>query len=122
MVFSFFSKTYAADYTLIAPLPNTSQATNFASYLQALFPFLLSIAAGLAFVMIVVGGILYMTSAGNPGAISSARDRIKAALIGLLIAVSSYLIINAINPNLLSLDFSGSITPITNPGTTGGTF
>lgn len=106
----------AAEYTLIAPIPGpqgVKTATSFASYLQALFPFLLSIAAGLAFVMIVIGGIFYMTSAGNPAAVSSAKDRIKAALIGLLIAVSSYLIINAINPKLLTLDFSGSVTPIT---------
>lgn len=105
----------AAEYTLIAPIPGpegVKTATGLASYLQALFPFLLSVAAGLAFVMIVVGGIFYMTSAGNPAAVGSAKERIKAALIGLLIAVSSYLIINAINPNLLTLDFSGSITPI----------
>lgn len=110
---------YAAEYTLIAPIPGpdgAKTATNFASYLQALFPFLLSVAAGLAFVMIVIGGIFYMTSAGNPAAISSARDRIKAAVIGLLIAVSSYVIINAINPKLLTLDIAGSIPPIPSGG------
>lgn len=117
---SFAFAAQAAEYTLIAPIPGVKgikTASTFATYLQALFPFLLSIAAGLAFVMIVLGGIFYMTSAGNPAAVSAAKDRIKAALIGLLIAVSSYLIINAINPNLLSLDFSESVTPITS-GTT----
>lgn len=109
----------AAEYTLIAPIPGlegVKTATSFTTYLKALFPFLLSVAAVLAFVMIVIGGLFYMTSAGNPAAASSAKDRIKAALIGLLIAVSSYLIINAINPNLLNLDFSGSITPIPSGG------
>lgn len=109
----------AAEYTLIAPIPGlegVKTATNFTTYLKALFPFLLSVAAVLAFVMIVIGGIFYITSAGNPAAVSSAKDRIKAAIIGLLIAVSSYLIINAINPNLLNLDFSGSITPIPSGG------
>ena len=120
LIFGFLPAS-AAEYTLIAPLPNTNTAPDFTTYLQALFPFLLSIAAGLAFVMIVIGGIFYITSAGNPAAISSAKDRIKAALIGLLIAVSSYLIINAINPNLLNLDFSGSLTPITATSGTSGT-
>lgn len=115
MGYSFLNIASAADYTLIAPLPGTNTASNFTTYLQALFPFLLSIAAGLAFVMIVIGGIFYMTSAGNPAAVGDAKKRIQAALIGLLIAASSYLIINAINPNLLTLDFSGSITPITTP-------
>lgn len=117
-IFNFAPVAHAAEYTLIAPIPGKEgikTATDFASYLQALFPFLLSIAAALAFVMIVLGGIFYMTSGGNPAAVGSAKNRIKSALIGLLIAVSSYLIINAINPNLLNLDFSGSITPITTP-------
>lgn len=116
---------HAAEYTLIAPIPGKEgikTATSFASYLQALFPFLLSVAAGLAFVMIVLGGIFYITSAGNPAAISSAKDRIKAALIGLLIAVSSYLIINAINPKLLTLDFSESIKSIKSSGGVGGSW
>jgi hypothetical protein len=110
----FFAR--AAEYTLIAPIPGekgVKTASSFTVYLKALFPFLLSVAAGLAFIMIVLGGIFYMTSAGNPAAVGSAKERIKAALIGLLIAVSSYLIIKAINPNLLALDFSESVTPIT---------
>lgn len=104
----------AAEYTLIAPLPGSDAAAgeNFTTYLQALFPFLLSAAAVLAFVMIVLGGIFYVTSGGNPSTVGSAKDRIQAAIIGLLIAAISYLIINAINPKLLALDFSGSIEKI----------
>ena len=58
-------------------------------------------AAVLAMVMIVMGGIEYMTSE----LISSkeeGRERIIHAVLGLLIALGAYLILNTINPQLLN--------------------
>ncbi|MDP4007110.1 MAG: hypothetical protein Q8P55_00745, partial [bacterium] len=64
-----------------------------------------------AFVMIVWGGVQWMTSAGNPTKTSDAKDKIQKALLGLLLVLSSFLILQVINPELTSLRITG-LTPI----------
>ncbi|MBI2642020.1 MAG: hypothetical protein HYW96_00395 [Candidatus Wildermuthbacteria bacterium] len=56
-----------------------------------------------AFVMIVWGGVQWLGSGGNPAAISDARDKIKSALLGLLLVLASFLILQIINPGLTVL-------------------
>lgn len=47
------------------------------------------IVAILAVTMIVIGGIIYITSAGDPGRVQLAKTAVTAALIGLAIAVAA---------------------------------
>lgn len=56
-----------------------------------------------AFVMIIWGGVQWMTSQGNPTATGDARDKIKMALLGLLLVLASFLILQIINPELTLL-------------------
>ncbi|OGK29480.1 hypothetical protein A3D06_00030 [Candidatus Roizmanbacteria bacterium RIFCSPHIGHO2_02_FULL_40_9] len=49
------------------------------------------------FIMFVVGSFLYLTSRGDPEGIKKAQGTIKFALIGLLLFMGSYLILNIIN-------------------------
>jgi len=56
-----------------------------------------------AFVMIVWGGVQWMTSAGNPTKTSDAKDKIQKALLGLLLILASFLILQVINPELTFL-------------------
>ena len=65
--------------------------------------FIVGVAGLAAFVMLVWGGFQYLTSAGNPTAIGDAKDRIKSALLGLLIILISWLILQVINPELTIL-------------------
>ena len=65
--------------------------------------FIISIAGIAAFVMLIWGGIEWMTSAGNPTKIGEAKERINSAFLGLIIILSSYLILQAINPDLIML-------------------
>lgn len=60
-----------------------------------------------AFIMIVWGGIQYMTSAGNPTKTTDARDKIRMALLGLLLVLASFLILRVINPELTFLRSPG---------------
>ncbi len=61
---------------------------------------LIGIAAVLAMIMIVAGGIQYMTS-GLVSSKEAGKHRITNAIIGLLIALGAYIILFTINPNLL---------------------
>lgn len=47
-----------------------------------------------ATIMIVVGGLRYTLSNGEQGSIKSAKDTILYAVIGIIIAVSAYAIVN----------------------------
>lgn len=49
-------------------------------------------AALLAFVFIVIGGIQWITAGGDAKAASAARDRITAAVVGLLVVVAAFAI------------------------------
>lgn len=59
---------------------------------------IIGISGIIAVVFIIVGGIGYMTSSGDPGKIKKAKDTILYACIGLVICVLSFAIVNwAIN-------------------------
>ena len=88
------------DLNEIINLPSEQQLSNFVLYL---YYFFLSIAGIAAFIMIVWGGISYLTSAGKPTAISEAKNRIFKAFLGLVILLASYLILNTISPELVLL-------------------
>ncbi len=80
----------------------------------------LFLAAGiLAFGMVVYGGIKYTLSARNIANQSDARDQIIQALVGLLLIISSTLILRTINPALNNLQLTKP-SPIstTNPNST----
>ncbi|MEK7545821.1 MAG: pilin [Patescibacteria group bacterium] len=83
-----------------------------AQYIGIIYNFLISIIGLVAAVMIVVGGIQYLTSAGDSGKIGAAKKRITNALIGVVLALSAYTILNTINPALLTLKVPGGITGI----------
>lgn len=104
-------------YKLLAPLPGGSAEvpaeTGFSIYAAELFWFLLSAAVILALVMLVIGGVEYVGSAGNTSLLGDAKGRILNALLGLLLALSAFLILKLINPDLV--DFRIDIPPI--PGT-----
>lgn len=55
---------------------------------------ILYIAGVLAVVMIIVGGIQMTTSAGNAGAVAKAKSTILWAVVGLIVAVLAYAIVN----------------------------
>lgn len=51
---------------------------------------LFAFAAMLSFVFIVIGGIQWITAGGDKAAAQAARDRITAAVVGLVIVVAAF--------------------------------
>lgn len=56
-----------------------------------------------AFFALVIAGVRYLTSFGNPTAMKDAKERIWFAILGLAFLLASWLILNTINPELTSL-------------------
>src|SRR3989344_3148463 len=61
----------------------------------------IGLCAVLAVIMIVIGGIEYMTSE-LVSSKEQGKEKIQGALLGLLIAVGAYALLNTINPDLLN--------------------
>lgn len=65
----------------------------------------LSLVGIVAFVQIVYGGFMLLTAAGNTSKTGQAMDKIKNAVLGIVLLFSSYLILNTINPDLVNFNF-----------------
>lgn len=63
----------------------------------------ISIGVLCAFIALIIAGVKYMTSTGNTSKITEAKQDIKDAFIGLALLLSSWLILNTINPALTDL-------------------
>lgn len=61
---------------------------------------LLYILGAVAVLMIVIGGIKYTTSNGDSSAVSGAKNTILYAVIGLVVAMLAYAIVNFVISNL----------------------
>lgn len=54
----------------------------------------------IAVLMIILGGIRYTLSGGDQGAITSAKNTILYAVVGLVVAVAAYAIVNFVLDNI----------------------
>jgi len=84
-------------------VPPTTTATALPEYVKYIFMFAIVAAGLLALLMMVIAGVQWSASVGNPGKMQDAKDKIFSALLGLAILVSSWLILNTINPQLTYL-------------------
>ena len=85
------------------PASNDKENSKLGEYLNIMLRIFIGICAVLAVIMIVMGGIEYMTTE----LISSkeeGRKRITNAIFGLLLALGAYTLLNTINPDLLNTD------------------
>jgi len=71
-----------------------SKNDNIGTYVKNGVNILLYLVGVLAIIMIIYGGVRYVTSAGNSNQVSSAKNVILYALVGLVVAVLAYAIVN----------------------------
>jgi len=79
-------------------------------FVIGIYTYLAGAAGILATVMIMYGGIKYITSFGNQTRISEAKDTIFTSIVGFVLILGAYVILNFINPNISSL----KLTPLDN--------
>ena len=81
-------------------------------YLNGIVKILVALAGALAVIMIIYGGVQYMLTDSVYGK-DAGKKTITNALEGLLLALTAFIILNTINPALLSTQLN-SLKPITN--------
>ena len=97
----------AFTYTPLEKIPgsesSTSDVTDFYAYLSAIYKFGIWAIGIAALLMITIGGYMYITSAGNNTSMEKAKGVITDAIVGLVLALTAYLLLYIINPDLVKI-------------------
>jgi hypothetical protein len=107
--FATFQQAHAQIQTIMC---NDGQGINTAigclgATTEELFPMLFSIAlgigGGIAFLMLIIGGIQIQISAGDPKRMQQGREIIEGAIIGLLLIILAFVILRIIGVDILGI-------------------
>lgn len=74
-----------------------------AEYINGIYKYGFGIAGILAAIMLMAGGVIWLTSAGDASKIGQAKNLITGSVIGLIVLSTSYIILETINPELTNL-------------------
>lgn len=94
----------AADIKLLQPLPGGTATLSgsgvqlFFNYFNAIWPWVLSIAGGVAVLNGVIGGTMIMMSGSDSGMESAGKDKLKYSIAGLIMIAFAGTILRILNP------------------------
>jgi len=96
--------------------------TDFYIYVSYLYQFGIGAVGIAALLMLAIGGFMYITSAGNNASMEKAKGVITDAIVGVILALTAYLLLYTINPDLVKIK---RLTPVplanlSTPGAPGG--
>lgn len=96
-----------AQYQLLEPslVGGESQSLNLIDYLKLIYRTVLMVVVVISILMVAIGGVEYIFSQ-VPGAKTEGKQRITNAIIGLLIGLSSYLILYTIDPSFVKFNLT----------------
>lgn len=103
---------FAQGFVALAPIPGLTDtgsavvnAASLAAFFNNLYKYLIGLAAALAVIMIIWGGLEISTqdSISKQG---EGREKIKAAIFGLILVLSPALVFSIINPSILNLSLN----------------
>ncbi|OGF35268.1 hypothetical protein A2303_02385 [Candidatus Falkowbacteria bacterium RIFOXYB2_FULL_47_14] len=113
----------AITFTPEVPIPGSGETVEIQDNLRPIGGYVANIyryAIGgvgiLAAVVMMFGGVIWITAGGNASRVGEAKAWIGAALSGLVLALLSYMVLNAINPALVEFKTYQTITPISSGG------
>ena len=75
-------------------LKNDSNKNDLMAQANTIINVVIGVVGFVAVVFIIFGGIQYTTSAGDPGKVKKAKDTILYGIIGLVVAMLAYAIVN----------------------------
>lgn len=89
--------------------PGASSINELAAWFYYLF---VGISGLAAFIMLVWAGVEWMISSGDTGAIKKAKERIKQTVLGLLLVLGSFILLQIINPVLVGNEGVGGLPKV----------
>lgn len=85
-----------AQSSIGVPKPAGFNITDIGQLISALVGVILIIAALLAFLYLILGGIKWITSGGDKAGMEEARNKITHAIVGLIVVGAAYAIMNLV--------------------------
>ena len=79
---------------------NDGNSTDLPSFITNIVNILLFLAGAVAVIVIIIGGIRYVMSGGDAGQVQSAKNTILYAVIGLIVVIMAYAIVNFVVTNV----------------------
>ena len=71
------------------------------AYINVVAAIVTALIVAIGLIMVIVGGYIYMTAGGSADKISQSKTIIGSALLGIVLALTAFLILNTINPQLI---------------------
>ena len=92
--------TEKADLSSCPDLKNSLNKNDLMTTLNTIINVVIGIIGFVAVMVIILGGVQYTTSAGDSGKVKKAKDTIMYGIIGLVVALMAYSIVNFILSNV----------------------
>lgn len=106
MISTMLGVVYAADMT-ITQNTNLFKITDVGQLISAAVGVLLILAALIAFLFLILGGIQWITSGGDKAGMEAARNKITHAIVGLIIVGAAWAIMSLVQ-NFLGVSIIGN--------------
>ena len=111
LFFGFAPHVLADGFVALAPIPGltqgiTANTAGLAQFFNNLYRFAIGMAAVLAIIQIIWGGIEIAVNKDNVSKIIDSKGRILQAILGLVLVLSPVLVFSIINPSILNLSIN----------------
>lgn len=80
-----------------------TQVQDFEKYVSVIYQWMVGAGVTIAIVLVMVGGFQYVVGAASPGQVGKGKERIKNAVVGLILLLCCILIVEAVNPRLSTI-------------------
>ncbi|MDD4901687.1 MAG: hypothetical protein PHE24_00970 [Patescibacteria group bacterium] len=74
-----------------------------ADYIKLIYNYAVGVVGIVAAVVLMIGGLMWITAGGNASNVTEAKAMITASLTGFVLVLASYLLLDQINPALVNL-------------------
>lgn len=89
--------------TLGVPIGATRQVSGIAEYINLGYRYLVSVILVVAIIMVVWGGFRYLLGSANIGNVQRGKEIIRDAVVGMLLVIGAFVILNTVNPQTVAL-------------------
>lgn len=97
----------AEPVSIQVPLPGMSKTitideNSLGNYIKVIYNYAIAIVGIVSALAMMIAGAIWITAGGNASRVDDAKSRIGSALTGLVLAMTSYLILYTVNPDLIT--------------------
>lgn len=121
VIFFYALQPAFAQYRNQEKIPGAEQTSDFPTYLKQVVNFGFAILGILALFMLIIGAYQYLMAAGNIGKVDAAKETIGSALLGLILGLCAWIILEKINPDLVNMRAITQISGVVGEGYISGT-